>query len=149
MKPINLILAIWTVLLLVSCKESADPNVVTLFLKGEDREKGRAEAIPKLYEHYMNSKKDRPAYEVIAKGEAMFVINYVPSLELLTLSGDPGSGWSNQFKGVNEVTLQKLIRQKLTFADINDIGSLDSKYDSVLTMNRPLYEVNTNSNAGR
>ena len=149
MKPTNLIIAIWTVLLLVSCKESPDPSVVTLFLKGEDREKERAEAIPKLYEHYMNSKKDRSAYEVVARGEAMFVINYVPSLELLTLSGDPVSGWSNQFKGVDEATLQKLISQKLTFSDIDDIGSLDSKYDSVLTLNRPIYDVKTNSNAGR
>ena len=149
MKTAFFILIIGMALFSISCGESPDPSVVTLFLKGEDREKERAEAIPKLYEHYMNSKKDRSAYEVVARGEAMFVINYVPSLELLTLSGDPVSGWSNQFKGVDEATLQKLIRQKLTFSDIDDIGSLDSKYDSVLTLNRPLYDVKTNSNAGR
>lgn len=149
MKTAFFILIIGMALFSISCGESPDPSVVTLFLKGEDREKERAEAIPKLYEHYMNSKKDRSAYEVVARGEAMFVINYVPSLELLTLSGDPVSGWSNQFKGVDEATLQKLISQKLTFSDIDDIGSLDSKYDSVLTLNRPLYDVKTNSTAGR
>lgn len=149
MKTAFLILIIGMALFSISCGESPDPSVVTLFLKGEDREKERAEAIPKLYEHYMNSKKDRSAYEVVARDEAMFVINYVPGLELLTLSGDPVSGWSNQFKGVDEATLQKLISQKLTFSDIDDIGSLDSKYDSVLTLNRPIYDVKTNSNAGR
>ncbi|MCF0060976.1 hypothetical protein MUK70_17200 [Dyadobacter chenwenxiniae] len=149
MKTTYLLLTIWAASLLISCKESPDPDVETLYINGQDREKERADATSKLYEHYMNGKRDRSAYEVVAKGNARFVINYVPGLALLTLSGDPGSGWSNQFKDVDEGTLQKLIHQKLTFNDIDDIGSAESKYDSVLTLNRPLYDVKTNSSAGR
>lgn len=148
MKARYLFFFICAATLLASCKKSPNPDVITLYLKGDDREKERTEAIPNLYEHYMNSNKDRAVYEVVAKGNARFVINYVPGLELLTLSSDPGSGWSSQFKDVDEAKLQELVRQKLNFSDIDDIGSFGSKYDSVLVINRPIYDVKTNSSAG-
>lgn len=131
-------------LCLTSCHEISHPYVDTLYMKGTDREKERAEAMVNLYQHYMNSDKDKEVYEVISESNGRFILNYVPALKLLTLSGDPGSGWSNQFKNVDEATLQRLIDENITFQNLEEVGTIGSQFDDVLKVNRPMYSVKTN-----
>ncbi|MCE7065684.1 hypothetical protein [Dyadobacter sp. CY326] len=131
-------------LFLMSCHELSHPDVDTLYIDGKDREESRADAINTLYDHYMNSTKEKEVYEVIARGNGRFIINYVPELKLLTLCGDPGSGWGPQFKEVDEAALQRLINDKITFDDLHGVGSIGSAFDSVLVRNNPMYSVKTN-----
>jgi hypothetical protein len=132
------------VFLIIGCSEKVDPDVDTQYLEGNDREALRLEAIPKLYEYYANSKKDKLVYEVISKKNGRFILNFMPSSKLLTLCGDPGSGWGPQFKDVTESTLQKLVQDGISFEDIQSIGTIGSKYDSLLVRNTPFVQVKTN-----
>ncbi|NIJ51873.1 hypothetical protein [Dyadobacter arcticus] len=143
MKARNVI-SILTMLFISGCYGKIDPNVSTLYIEGGDRESERLEAIPKLYEHYVSSIKDKEAYEVISNGNGNFILNFTPSLKLLTLCGDPGSGWGKQFKDVDESVLQKLVQDGISFQDIESIGSIGSKFDSLLVRNKPRIEVKTN-----
>jgi hypothetical protein len=127
-----------------ACINKVDPMIDTLYLEGKDRRELRLQAIPKLYEHFRNSKKDKFVYEVISKKNGRFIANYTPSLKLLTLTGDPGSGWGNQFKDVDETTLEKLVKDGITFDDLELIGTLDSKYNDLLVETNPFQEVRTN-----
>lgn len=144
MKNSFVLCMILTAFCFASCHEISHPHVDTLYVKGTDREQERAEAIRNLYRHYMNSDKDKDVYEVISKNNGNFILNYVPALKLLTLCGDPGSGWSNQFKNVDEATLQRLIDTNVTFQNLEDVGSIGSQFDDVLEVNRPMYTVKTN-----
>lgn len=144
MKMKYILIFISVIVFFAECRDRVDPTVNTLFVEGKDRETLRSQAIPELFNHYVNSKKDKEAYEVISKKNGRFIINYTPSLGLLTLCGDPGSGWGNQFKNVDETVIESLVKGGYSFDDINDIGTLDSKYDSLLVKNRPYIDVKTN-----
>jgi hypothetical protein len=139
-----IILMLLQALFCLSCHEISHPYVDTLYVKGKDREIERAKAIVNLYEHYMNSEKDKEVYEVISESNGRFILNYVPALKLLTLCGDPGSGWSKQLKNVDEVVLQRLIRDNITFENLQEIGTIGSNFDGVLEINKPMYNVKTN-----
>lgn len=124
-------------ILLKSCFLHIDPDVSTVYMKGGDSKSQRSEAISRLYEHYIKSKKNRAYYEIVAKKEDRFILNYYPEKKLLTLCTDPGSGWSGQFKNVDEAKLKELVDLKLTFDDINNLkGPLED--------NRPRVIVKTN-----
>ncbi|WP_439557810.1 hypothetical protein [Dyadobacter sp.] len=130
---------------MAACINKVDPDVDTMYTEdGKDRKDARMLAIPKLLAHYSSSKKDKLVYEVISKKKGQYILNFTPSLKLLTLCGDPGSGWGPQFKDVDEATLQKLINDGISFEDIHSIGTIDSKFDSVLVRNEPRVEVKTN-----
>ncbi|MCF2492113.1 hypothetical protein [Dyadobacter chenhuakuii] len=132
------------VTLLSGCGDRIDPVISTIYLEEGDRAAQRRQAIPELYAHYQNSAKDREAYEVISKKNGRFIINYVPGLELLTLCGDPGSGWSRQFANVSDDVLKILVNEKVTFDDLEIHGSFGSKLDSLLISKTPIYRVRTN-----
>ncbi len=120
-----------------SCFLHIDPDVSTVYMKGGDSKSQRSEAISRLYEHYIKSKKNRAYYEIVAKKEDRFILNYYPEKKILTLCTDPGSGWSGQFKNVDEAKLKELVDLKLTFDDINNLkGPLED--------NRPRVIVKTN-----
>ena len=127
----------------IACQEIAHPQVDTLYLKGSSADVEKFEAVPKLYAHYMNSKKDKEAYEVISKGDGRFILNYTPKLKLLTLCADPGSGWLSQFKNVGEETLEKLVAGRYSFDSLGIIASDPIKYDSLLIVNKPFIQVKT------
>ncbi|MCE7065683.1 hypothetical protein [Dyadobacter sp. CY326] len=129
---------------LTGCHEVSHPHVDTLYVNGGTEEAEKLEAIPKLYAHYVNSQKDKEAYEVISNGNGRFILNYTPKLELLTLCADPGSGWLNQFKNVKEVTLQKLALGGYSFDSLGKIASDPIGYDSLLIVNEPFINVKTN-----
>jgi hypothetical protein len=99
-----------------------------------------------LYEHYVTSEKNREAYEVVAKKDGHFILNFTPGLELLTVCGDPGSGWSQQFENVDEAMLKKLVDEGISFGDLYSVGSMSDRVDSLLTRKHPIYNVNTNGN---
>jgi hypothetical protein len=132
------------IVLLSGCGDKIDPVIATIYLTEGDRAMQRQQAIPKLYAHYQNSAKDREGYEVIAKKNGRFILNYVPGLGLLTLSGDPGSGWSRQFANVTEDVLKILVDEGITFDELEDHETLVSKFDSLLILKRPIYRVRTN-----
>ncbi|MCF2487072.1 hypothetical protein [Dyadobacter sp. CY347] len=127
----------------ISCLNKVDPAVDSLYLKGEDWKSWRKDALSKLYAHYNNSKKDKECYEVIARKEDRFFLNFYPQGQLLTLCADPGSGWSNQYKA--DISLiKKLISYNVTFDDL--VGLTENNYDSILVINKPFIEVKTNGN---
>ncbi|MCF2488347.1 hypothetical protein [Dyadobacter sp. CY347] len=132
------------VMLLWACGDKIDPIISTIYLTEGDRVAQREQAIPKLYAHYQQSAKDREAYEVIAKKNGRFILNYVPGLSLLTLSGDPGSGWSRQYANVDEDVLKMLVDEGVTFDQLDGVEPLDSKLDSLLISKSPIYRVRTN-----
>ncbi|MCF2498530.1 MULTISPECIES: hypothetical protein [Dyadobacter] len=126
------------------CSDKVDPQVDTLYLTGGNRESQRLEAIPKLYYHYINSAKDKEVYEVIAEGDGRLIANFTPDLKLLTLCGDPGSGWGPQFKDVTASTLEEFVKGKISFDDLHSIGTIGSKFDSLLVRNVPFIQVKSN-----
>lgn len=132
------------VFFILACSEQVDPGVETFYIKGGTRESQRLEAIPKLYQHYMSSSKDKEVYEVISEGNGRLIANFTPALKLLTLCGDPGSGWGPQFKDVTAETLEKFVNDGISFDDLHSIGTIDSKFDSLLVRNDPFVQVKTN-----
>ncbi len=114
---------VFTLLFMVieSCFLLVEPEVDTLYVKGEDHDRLRKDAIAELYTHYSKSKKNKKYYEVISKKYGRFILNYYPEGKLLTLCTDPGSGWSSQFKNVDEAKLKELLDLELTFDDINNM----------------------------
>jgi hypothetical protein len=112
----------------MSCEEDKkSPEVETIYFsdlnKGEQQE---IAAASKLYEHYMNSSKDKEFYEVVSRGD--FILNYYPSKQLITICVDPGSGWFDQFKEVDAGKLEELSKAKLPF----------NKYNTLLVQNDPM-----------
>ena len=132
------------VLVFWGCRDKIDPIISTVYLTEGDRVVQRQQAIPKLYAHYQDSTKDREAYEVIAKKDGRFILNYVPGLNLLTLCGDPGSGWSGQFTNVTSDVLKLLVDEGVTFDQLENREKLGSKLDSLLIPKSPIYRVRTN-----
>ncbi|WP_439557811.1 hypothetical protein [Dyadobacter sp.] len=132
--------------LLLGCFDKIDLAIDTLYLKDGDRATQRSQAVSKLYEHYAASEKNREAYEVVSKKSGRFILNFTPGLGLLTVCGDPGSGWSQQFQNVDEAMLKKLVDEGISFDDLYDVGSMSHKVDSLLVRKRPIYNVNTNGN---
>lgn len=126
------------------CIEKVDPAVDTLYIKGGDQETHIKQAIPKLFQHYVSSKRDKEFYEVISKKEGRYILNYAPNLKLLTMCADPGSGWSRQFKNFELSTLEMLANDGYSFDDLGDRERLDSKFDSLLVINTPSSPVKTN-----
>jgi hypothetical protein len=94
---------------LTGCRDTIAPATRTFYLNKGDRKAQRQDAIPRLYEYYINSERDRQAYEVFAKKNGKFILNYVPSIGLLTLCGEPGFGWSKQFIDVDSTLFRKLV----------------------------------------
>ena len=142
-KIVKVKIALMLTFLLTACVEISHPAVETLYLKGDNIDAMKQEALPRLLEHYMTSKKDKEVYEVISK-YGRFILNFNPSLKLLTLCGDPGSGWGPQFKDVDEAILKKLVDYGLSFDDIQEIGSPFSQGDTLLVRNKPTYLVKSN-----
>jgi hypothetical protein len=128
---------------LIACHEISHPQVDTLYVNGSSADVEKLEAVPKWYAHYMNSKKDKEAYEVISTGDGRFILNYTPKLQLLTLCADPGSGWLSQFKNVGEETLEKLVAGRYSFDSLEIIASDPIKYYSLLIVNKPFIHVKT------
>jgi hypothetical protein len=133
-----------SILFIFGCSDKVDPQVDTVYLTVGDRESQRLGAIPQLYQHYVNSAKDKEVYEVISEGNGRLIANFTPALKLLTLCGDPGSGWGPQFKDVTEATLEKLVKDGISFEDLHSIGTLDSKFNGLLEINNPFVQVKTN-----
>jgi hypothetical protein len=115
-------------LLIMSCeKNKENPVVDTLYLSNSSGgQQQEIDAAVKLYEHYMNSSKDKEYYEVVSKGN--FILNYCPSKQWITICLDPGSGWFNQFKEVNISKLGELSKANLFF----------EKYKTLLVPNEPM-----------
>ena len=131
------------IVLLSGCFDKVDPNVNTLYVENGDITTQRLEAVSTLYQHYTDRKMDREAYEVISK-KSRFILNFTPGLELLTVCGDPGSGWARQYQNFDEVMLKKLVDEKISFNDLYGTGTMTTKIDSMLTRKKPIYNVNTN-----
>ncbi|TDE11749.1 hypothetical protein [Dyadobacter psychrotolerans] len=135
---------------LQSCSDDVDPVVNTLYVNDGSRTEQREKALLDLYQYYTYGKvaSNKEYYEVVSKKNGRFILNYYPSGKLLTLCGDPGSGWSDQFKNIDESILQKLANANITFDDIEGIGSLDctldSSYIKLLPKNDPFVQVKTN-----
>ncbi|QRR01842.1 hypothetical protein [Dyadobacter sandarakinus] len=144
MKKLSLLLVALFITFLITCKEPQNPEVATLYLNGKDIEGHRREAVSRLYEHYLTSKKDRGYYEVISK-HSRFILSFSPSLKLLTVCGDPGSGWGNQFMNVDEGVLARLVSEKITFNDLYSSEDLQSK-DSLLVKSKSFINIITNGN---
>lgn len=118
MKPLILFCCL---LFFISCeKDRTNPLVDTIYLPdsngGEEQE---IDAAIKLYEHYMNSSKDKDYFEVVSKHN--FILNYYPAKQWITICLDPGSGWYVQYKDVNTSKLGELSKAKLPFVNYKDI----------------------------
>lgn len=147
MKNLRCLTCIFLAFFITACQEMTHPLIETFYIKGGSIEQQKVTAVFKLYEMYRDGNKDKNAYEVIAKKEGRFIINYTPKSELLTLSADPGSGWSNQFKNVTEQTLQRLAVGGYSFDSLGAIALDPVKYDSLLVPNdSPFVRVMTSGN---
>ncbi|MCE6992368.1 hypothetical protein [Dyadobacter sp. CY323] len=130
---------------LTGCFDKVDPLIRTLYLKEDDMETQRSQAVSRLYEHYVTSRfKDGQGYEVISKKHGRFILHFAPILGLLTVCGDPGSGWARQYEDVDELILKKLVDENITFNDLYGTGPMSYKVDSMLVKKNPIYNVNTN-----
>ncbi|NIJ51874.1 hypothetical protein [Dyadobacter arcticus] len=143
MKIGNIAIFIILTIFPAACMEISHPAIDTFYLKGKDLKVLNQEAVPKLYEHYTNSKKDKEVYEVISKF-GRFILNFTPSLKLLTLCSDAGSGWSAQFKDVDEATLKKLVDYGFSFEEVDAMGRSTGQSDTLLIRNQPTFLVKTN-----
>ncbi|MCE6992370.1 hypothetical protein [Dyadobacter sp. CY323] len=144
MKPKVVFLIIALISFLSACDQDIDIGVDTLFIKNEDRETARKDALNELYKHYQKSTKNREAYEVVCKKNGRFILNFSPVLNFLTVCGDPGSGWSRQYQNVDETLLKRLVDEQISIEDLAGFGPRSSLIDSLLTRKSPIYRVNTN-----
>ena len=139
MKKVKVLLSILIAGALAGCSKDVDPEVDTLYVSSR-ADASRAAALSNLYEHYSKSDKSKEYYEVIAGRN--YIVNYYPTGKLLTACLDPSSGWTDQFKNVDEVLLKKLSDHKVSLDSMQHYAIKDS----ALQNNRPLVPVKTNGN---
>jgi hypothetical protein len=140
MKKAHLLLVIFSITTLAACFNKVDPAVSTLYFSSGHPDTLRSQAISKLYEHYSNSDKNKEYYEVVSKKTGNYILNYYPFGKLLTTCNDPGSGWSEQYKNVDESELRKLADLKIKLYDLQ----LYVSKDSIIENNEPIVDVKTN-----
>ena len=140
MKKVNLIQAIFSIATLAACFHKLDPEVSTFYFSTGHPDTLRSQAISKLYEHYSNSDKTNAYYEVISRKTGNYILNYYPAGKLLTMCNDPGSGWSEQYKNVDEAELRKLADLKIKLYDLQ----LYVSKDSVIENSQTIVAVKTN-----
>ncbi|GGM99004.1 hypothetical protein GCM10010967_36220 [Dyadobacter beijingensis] len=127
--------------LLLSCSGDVEPTVASQYLRPDGtREEQRRQALRELYQFYSTSDKSKVYYEVLAKRNGRFILNYYPTGELLTYCTDPGSGWSGQVTNVSTAQLQRLASLKLLLDSLKGFV----QKDSVLKHSQPFIQVRTN-----
>lgn len=104
---------------LSSCYNQVDPEVATKYITEGSREETRNNAVKELYDFYKSSSQDKEYYEVVSKRNGRFVLNYNRIDQRLTICGDLGSGWSEQFMNITESDLFDLVGLKVTLDELD------------------------------
>lgn len=131
-----------TMTIVFGCKQDVDPVVATHYFENGTPQEMKNNAFLKLYEFYSTSDKTKEYYEVIARKQVSYIVNYNPSKQLLTICQDPGSGWSDQVSKVSESELKRIVDLKISLDSLASFVYRDFTLKDV----NPMIPVKTNGN---
>jgi hypothetical protein len=140
MKTLAYYIGLFFVIILYSCTSKIEPQVDTFYYSTGNRDSLRSYALVRLYDHYVQSDKTKEYYEVVSRNTGDYIVNYYPQGQLLTICGDPGSGWSGQLRNVGLNELHKMGNSKIHIDSLSEFVLSDS----TIQHNRPIQEVKTN-----